>query len=177
MTMMKGQDILVLLKLITSPDDRPSFGRLAADLSMSPAEVHKAVTRLARSGLIQVSHAAPGAFRKTPHRQAVMEFMAHGLKYVFPAERGSETRGMPTMLSAPGLEGLLVGRQASAAVWPDPKGETRGILFRPISRSAPAAARKDRRLYTLLALADVLRGGSAREKSVATDALAKMIQS
>lgn len=61
--------------------------KLAVDLSMSASEVHASVRRATRSGLLQDND------RHAPNRKALLEFLVHGLKYVFPAEHGGLTRG------------------------------------------------------------------------------------
>jgi hypothetical protein len=60
-------------------------------------------------------------------------------------------------------------------VWPDPTGEQRGISFHPLYPTAPAAAKRDRQLYELLALFDALRGGAARERQIASQLLSERL--
>jgi hypothetical protein len=45
-------------------------------------------------------------------------------------------------------------------VWPDQEGTVRGVEFAPLYKSVPRAARRDARLYELLALVDAIRGGT-----------------
>lgn len=52
-------------------------------------------------------------------------------------------------------------------MWPDPEGDTRGNEFSPLYKSVPKAARKDMKLYELLALVDAVRDGRAREREIA----------
>ncbi|MDO9620597.1 MAG: hypothetical protein Q7I91_01690, partial [Moraxellaceae bacterium] len=54
-------------------------------------------------------------------------------------------------------------------VWPSPEGTVRGLSFSPLYRSAPEAALRDIKLHELLALADALRGGRARERKLAAE--------
>ncbi len=165
--MMKPQDILVLLKLVAMPHEW-SFNGLALELGMSPSEVHAAVARMAAAGLLD-----PGT--RQPHRKALLEFLVHGLPYVYPAERGGMTRGLPTAHAAPPLSAKLAAGGEPAPVWPDPEGEVRGEEFRPLYRSVPKAARRDPALYELLALVDALRGGRARERRLAQDELGRRL--
>lgn len=162
---LKSQDVLVVLKLAARPDVAWSYPRLAADLSMSASEVHASVRRATRSGLLQPDD------RHTPNRKAVLEFLVHGLKYVFPAERGGFTRGLPTAHAAPPLRDQFATSDDPSPVWPDPDGTVRGEEFEPLYRSVPKAARADERLYELLALVDALRGGRARERELAVKEL------
>ena len=162
-SMLKPQDVLVLLKLAVTPGEW-SYPEIAAALGMSASEVHAAVKRAGESGLL-----SPASRR--PNRKALLEFLVHGLRYVYPAKHGGVTRGTPTAHAAPPLKALIVGDHELPPVWPDPMGEIRGAELRPLYRSAPAAARRDPALYELLALVDAIRSGRARERSLAADQL------
>lgn len=165
---------MVILKTVAQNDADLSFVKLASELFMSSSEVHAAVKRAVESGLMQVEANGGTSHRKLANRHALLEFIIHGLKYVFPAERGGETRGMPTALFAPGVPQRVVGA-GPIPVWPDPEGEVRGYEFRPLYRSVPAAAKRDPELYILLALVDAVRGGAARERNIAEKALAERL--
>ena len=60
-------------------------------------------------------------------------------------------------------------------VWPHPDGDTRGLSIKPIFRSAPDAARRDPRLFAWLALADALRTGDARVRTLAAAEVGKLV--
>jgi DNA-binding Lrp family transcriptional regulator len=171
---LKPQDILVLLKLALR-DARISYVELAHELGISPSEAHAAIRRAWKAGLLNIS-----TFR--PKREALLEFLIHGLKYVFPAERGTSTRGMPTGFAAPPLkqhfvkEPLVGVSYRPIPVWPDPEGEARGDELRPLYKSVPKAARNDPELYELLVLVDAIRSGGAREQRLAKDELVKRLQ-
>ena len=60
-------------------------------------------------------------------------------------------------------------------VWPHADGDTRGLSIKPIFRSAPDAARRDARLFAWLALADALRTGDARVRTLAAAEVSKLI--
>ena len=92
MVSLKPQDVLVVLKLVSRHDADWSYPKLAVDLAMSASEVHSSVRRATRSGLLQDND------RHTPNRKALLEFLIHGIKYVFPAERGGLTRGVPALI-------------------------------------------------------------------------------
>jgi hypothetical protein len=172
--MLKGQDIVVLLKIIAKKDAELSFAHLAVELDMSNSEVHAAVRRAVKCGLMQVETKTGASHRKSPNKHALLEFLVHGLKYVFPAERGGDTRGMPTGLLATDLGRQIVGT-GPVPVWPDPTGEVRGYELCPLYRSVPTAAKRDAELYVLLALVDAIRGGSAREHNIAVKEVARRI--
>lgn len=162
---LKPQDILVVLKLTVRPGVDWSYPQLAVDLSMSASEVHSSVRRATLSGLLQDND------RHTPNRKALLEFLVHGIKYVFPAERGGLTRGVPTAQAAPPLREHFAASDEPPPVWADPEGAVRGEAFEPLYRSVPKAARADQRLYEFLALVDALRGGRARERELAVKEL------
>lgn len=165
--MLKPQDLLVSLKLAASPRrEPPSYGWLAHELGMSPSEVHAAVRRATHAGLLRPE--------REPNFGALIEFIVHGVKYAFPPQRGSITRGMPTAHAAPPLDREIASDDVPP-VWPDPEGAVRGEGFEPLYRSVPKAAAADASLYELLALVDALRGGRARERKLAEKHLVKRL--
>lgn len=164
---MKGQDILVMLKLLDSGDGWSYLG-LAHDLGMSASEVHAAVKRCERAGLYN-------PHTRQPRKQDLCEFLLHGLRYVFPASPGAIAQGLPTSYAAPPLSRKLHYDEREAPVMPLPGGPARGPEITPLYRSAPQAAKSDERLYHLLALVDALRTGRARERKLAGDALSKLL--
>src|SRR4051812_33402474 len=89
---LKPQDLLVALKLVAHPADAWTYGSLARALHMSAAEVHAAVKRLKACRLFSVSSGRIS-------RRNLLEFLQHGLWYVFPAEEGLPSSGMPTAWS------------------------------------------------------------------------------
>ena len=103
----------------------------------------------------------------------MIEFLEHGLRYVFPAAPGSLTRGIPTAHSHPFMSHLFPSDEPY--VWPDPEGEVRGSAIDPLYPGVTKAIRIDQNLYKLLALVDVIRVGKVRERKVAIEELKKMI--
>ena len=160
--MLKPQDIVVLLKLVGLPERSAPYGRLALELDMSPSEVHAALNRAVHAQL-----ARKHEHQIKPVIKNLVEFLVHGLRYTFPPELGGLTRGMPTSYAAEPLKHQMQGGDDPSPVWPDPEGTVRGLSFSPLYRSVPTAARKDEKLYELLALVDALRGGRARERNLA----------
>ena len=166
LTMLKPQDILVLLKLWVAPDAAWSYPKLAVELDMSSSEIHAAVKRAEAAGL-----ANKNQLGARPIRQALEEFLIHGIKYVFVPKRGGLVRGIPTAHAAPPLNKRFIQSQDPPPVWPHPDGKIRGIEFSPLYRSAPDAALRDPKLYEMLALVDAIRGGRARERDAAAKEL------
>src|SRR5690242_15816415 len=95
---LKPQDVYVVLKIVAAGSRRAPYSHLATELAMSPSEVHASVKRAQVSGLLH----GP-ALNDRPNIAALEEFLVHGLKYVFPAERGELTRGVATSYGAPPL--------------------------------------------------------------------------
>jgi DNA-binding Lrp family transcriptional regulator len=145
-----------------------SYAALAEALEMSPSQTHAAVTRAVRAGLVQ-------GHNRQVNRRALLEFLIHGVKYVFPAVRGRATRGVPTAHAAPPLAKQIVPSGELPPVWPDPNGSVRGETFMPLHRSALAVARKDPKMYEWLALVDAVRDGRARERRRAEAELEKRL--
>ena len=162
---LKPQDIVILLKLVAIGDRPWSFSSLATELGMSTSEVHGGIKRATTSRLFDPS-------RKVPILRSLLEFLVHGVKYVFPPETGSPTRGTPTSYAAPPLNTMIVQTDELPPVWPAPEiGNARGYKFVPLFGSVPKAAANDGTLYELLALVDAIRDGRARERELAVKEL------
>src|ERR1700722_20480458 len=86
---LKPQDVYVVLKIVTCGVRGP-YAQLASELGMSTSEVHASVKRAQSAKLIHGSE-----LLNRPNLAALEEFLVHGLKYAFPAERGEFTRGVP----------------------------------------------------------------------------------
>ena len=166
---LKPQDIVVLLKLVVVKNSDWSFASLAADLFMSPSEVHAGIKRASVAQLFDES-------RKKPVRKNLEEFLVHGVKYAYPPQYGALTRGIPTGYAAyPLNEMLVLGANDVPPVWPHPEGEVRGYEFSPLYKSVPSAAIKDKELYALLSIIDAIRDGRARERELANRELIKRL--
>lgn len=159
------------LKLCTYHDARPPISIVANDLSLSPSEVHGAIGRLRASRLLHVPN-----LKDRPNISALEEFMIHGLKYVFPAEHGDVTRGIPTSYAAEPLKSEIAMSNDPPPVWPWPEGDTRGVGLEPLYRKVPQAALRDSELYKLLTLVDAIRDGRARERKIAEQDLVRRLR-
>ncbi len=162
-------DIVVLLKLSTL-DGRPPYVDLARHLHLYPSEVYSSLKRAAESQLLH---------RQKHHdrlnRSALLEFLLHGIRYAFPAQKGALTRGVPTSYAAPPLSEQISAGDEPCPVWPYATGSVRGYSFTPLHKNVPVAALEDRKLYELLALVDALRDGRARERNLAGRQLARRL--
>lgn len=108
------------------------------------------------------------------NKSALLEFLIHGLRYVYPAERLGITRGVPTSYAAAPLNAQFsIGELPP--VWPHPEGTVRGEGLQPLYKSVPGAALRDPDLHAWLALVDAVRSGRAREREAATRELSRRL--
>lgn len=161
---LKPQDIVILLKIVSIGDTPFRIIDLAHKLGISPGEITMSLERLRISTLL-------ASDKRTPNPSSLLEFLIHGLKYVFPAELGSIVRGIPTAYSGAGLSQKIMSD--TEYVWPSEEGSTKGIAVSPLYTSVPHAVLKDQKLHRLLALVDAIRIGRTREKNMAIKELQK----
>ena len=170
---LKPQDLVLALKLATlggAPWTQPG---LAASLHLSASEVNHGLKRLAACRLYN------------PHerrviRASLVELLVHGLRHVFPAVPGAVGSGIPTAHSAKPLSDHIRGdvTDDGGFVWKarGPHPLVRGRIVEPLYATAPAAASEDPALHELLALADALRVGRARERALAAETLSARLE-
>src|SRR5680860_122685 len=151
--MLKGQDVVVLLKLLDSDESIP-VRDLAHELGFDVAGTHRALRRLGDAGLYS-------AGRKRVLRAPAEEFLVHAVKFSFPAQWGSEVRGVPTAWAAAPLKDALMESDELPPVWPFSKGEVRGLGLEPLHPMVPEAALADPDLAQRLALVDALRSSNS----------------
>ncbi len=169
--MLKPQDVVLLVKLLANAEHLGwSQNQLALHLCMSVSEVNAAIKRLHKAGLLQ------RILRKKlyqPVLSAAEEFLISGVKYVFPAQLGEYTRGIPTSYAAPVFEGQIVVGQEPMPVWPYAEGTNRGLALKPLYPSVPKSIIQypDTEFYDLLALIDAIRQGRMRERNMAINLL------
>jgi hypothetical protein len=159
---LKPQDICVLLKIFVLDRSPWSYTQLAYELGMSASEVHAGVKRATEASLMRLEEGWG-----SPDPGALDELLVHGVRYVFTPAHSGLTRGMPTSVAAPPLSRVLDSAAEPPPVWPDAEGDVRGYGFSPLYRSVPFAARRDARLYELLALVDAIRGGADAARAAA----------
>ncbi len=110
---MKAQDILILFKLVSLQQQekepaklkvRSSARSLERELGVSKSEVNASINRSIKAGLAlkDRKYEYPKA-----NIAALLEFISHGIKYVFPVKPAELVRGIPTAFDAPVLQGEL----------------------------------------------------------------------
>lgn len=169
---LKPQDLLVTLKLAVLRDKPWAYAGLADSLGMGQGEAHGAAKRALQAGLL-----VAGDERPVPMQRNLIEFVGHGIRYVFVPDRRGIARGMPTSWAAAPLSEMISSEESVVPVWPCAEGSVRGESFSPLYRSVPIAARNDPGLYDLLALVDAIRGGRSRERKMALDLFEHRIRS
>jgi hypothetical protein len=178
---MKGQDLVILFKLISLEQEPPepssgmdpfSVRALEASLFISKTETSLSLNRSIASGLA-IRSSKSGHI--SPNRQYLRDFVGHGVKFVFPARLGAIARGIPTGFSAPPLAALIVGAIDDFEVWPFARGRATGQSVTPLFHSVPEAVQGDPRLYEYLALVDAVRIGGPREVGVAMERLSQRL--
>lgn len=165
------QDVVVVLKLAEYREGRPPYAQIAQELFSSPSRIHAAVARLRAARLLHGQ-----AMAERPNFSALKEFLLHGVKYAFPAERGELTRGLPTAYAGPPLNKLISQPDEPPPVWPYAEGTVRGYAFQPLHKAVPKAALLDQGLYEMLALVDAIRDGRSRERALAERELTKRLE-
>ena len=163
---MRPQDIAILLKIISIDGQEWQLITLSATLYISLSEVSESLNRSRVANLIDYK-------KKEVNRQNLMEFLEHGIKYVFPQEPGAMVRGVPTAHSHTFMKKLFASEVNY--VWPDSNGEVIGSLIEPFYKRQVEAIKTDLQFYVLLALVDVIRVGKLREVKYAINELRKMI--
>lgn len=164
---MRPQDVAVLLKIVTFGTEPWLSRDLASALRLSPAEVSNSLKRSALAGLLDAS-------RRRVAKRNLLDFLEHGLPYVFPTHPDSSVRGVPTAHSAAPLAARF--HSDEPYVWPSAKGSAKGQAIQPLYPGAVDAALDDVVLYQLLALVDALRVGCTRERDNAIKELAKRLK-
>lgn len=163
---MRPQDIVILLKMLSVSQPDWQYRDLSSQLFISVSEISESLNRSHIAGLIDKS-------RRKVYRQSLMEFIEHGLHYVFPQLPGTLVTGMPTAHSHQYFKKHFASEYNY--VWPDENGQIKGLSIIPLHKGVPEAAKLDAQLYTKLAAIDTIRVGRVREIKFALDYLKKEI--
>ena len=159
---MRPHDVVILLKIATLKGKPWLAKDLAISLNISASEVSESLNRSKMATLIS-------ADKRKLMKKNLLDFIEHGLRYVYPVETGSIQRGIPTAHTAAPLNNYIISEESF--VWPWAKGNVRGQTIEPLHPKVPDACLKDPDLYELLALVDALRLGRIREKQQALEEL------
>jgi hypothetical protein len=163
---MRPHDVVVLLKIAAKGKKQWLMKDLSQELGISASEISESINRSVIAHLI-----APD--KKRLMKLALLDFLEHGLSYVYPQSPGALIRGIRTAHSATPLNELISSQEHY--VWPYAEGDTRGQAIEPLHPKVPEASLKDPDFYALMALCDALRVGRAREKNAAIKELKKRL--
>ena len=152
---LKPHDVCVGLQLVLTPS--APFREIAERTGLSLGEAHNSTKRLQASHLL-LPH------RREVNRRPFLDFLMHGVPYVYPGELGPETQGIPTGYSAPAFSGRILAHEA--IVWPSLKGEVRGSALAPLCKKAPTFPETNPDLYRWLTVVDAMRVGRSRERDL-----------
>lgn len=166
--MLKQQDILVILKIVTYRGANFIMKDIATSLKISASEVSASLERCKCCGLIDAN-------KRKVQKLALQEFLVHGFKYVFPILPGSRVRGVPTAHYVSPIKEQIVANDNDMIVWPHPRGKHKGFAVTPLYRTVPDIVQNDEDLYQLLAIVDCLRLGKRREAELAEKELKKRL--
>jgi len=150
---LKPVDVVVGLRLAEAPEAK--YDELSHDLGISSSTAHAAVRRLQAAGLLRPSS-------RVVNWLALQEFLAHGLRYVFPARPGERVRGVPTAHAGPPLAKHIVANDA--IVWPNAEGPAEGEAIAPLYPQAVELPHRSPAAYEMVTLADAIRVGGTRER-------------
>jgi hypothetical protein len=163
---MRPQDIPILLKIIAIRDKSWQMSDLSSSLFISNSEISESLNRSRIANLIDYD-------KKKINRQNLMEFLEHGIRYVFPQQPGSMARGIPTAHSHTFMKNKFSSEMNY--VWPDNNGQVMGLIIEPFyPKQIYAANKEDDIFYLLLALVDTIRVGRVREIDFAVNELKKI---
>lgn len=150
-------DIVVALRLTT---DAGTLVHLADELGVVPSQVHLAIRRLGTAGLLRPASRGTNA-------RALSEYLVHGVRFAFPAQKGALATGVPTAYSAPPLSTEIDA--LDVIVWPAPlhPAAVQGFAIAPLYRRAHTLVERSPATYELLAITDALRLGDASVRVIA----------
>ena len=164
---MHEYDIAIAIALVLHPD--ASYEQIAFEVGISQSTAHAGVARLRKAKLL-----LPGRGKKAD-RFALLEFLEHGLRYVFPVVLGPTRLGIPTAHSASVLAAHIDAGDESY-VWPTPAGSHRGRAVTPLVPKIAELAKRSPELSAALSLVDALRVGRVREREIASGELRSRFQ-
>lgn len=161
----KPQDVLVMMKLLASPS--LSQKELADQLYISQAEISHGLKRLKTSNLLNPEG--------NVINQSCLEFLVHAVKYIYPAQFGAPSLGIPTSYAHPNFKFVRYD-PSQIYVWPYAEGKVRGIVLIPIYSTLPQACLIDENLYKIASLVEMIRSGRAREQQIGSEELEKIVK-
>lgn len=159
---MRPYDIAILLAIAIQESGAWRMRGLSRELGISASEVSESIHRSKHAGLIKED-------KRRLAKLEMLEFLEHGLRYVYPPIPGPIVMGLPTAHSHFNQFSFI--RDQRAFVWQHPQGTTQGLAIDPLHPRLPDACLRNPVLYDLLALCDSLRVGEDSERQQAINEL------
>lgn len=144
-------------------DNQWTYRKLAKHLFISLSEANNAVKRCISAGLLFQL----GSKSIRVNRTVLANFIRYGAGVSFYTEPGRIVRGIPTSYAAPVFKEIFASSNATPPVWPCARGTAKGVAINPLFKSVTKAVMIDSWLYQQLALVDIFRIGTAREREQA----------
>ena len=145
----KPQDVVILGRLI-SEKVWPSQKEIGDSLKLSQAEISHALKTLDQVGLINLT-------TKKINKLAVTEFITHALKFLYPIEKKGTGRGILIGPSSSTFKGKVQSDEYNY-IWPDPNGDSKGIVVTPLLPELSNSVKENDILYTFLNVVEIFRG-------------------
>lgn len=144
-------------------DNQWTYRKLAQHLFISLSETNNAVKRSIAAGLLFQL----GSKSIKVNRTVLVNFIRYGAGVSFYTEPGRIVRGIPTSYAAPVFKEIFSSSNTTPPVWPCARGTAKGVAINPLFKSVTKAVMIDSWLYQQLALVDIFRIGTAREREQA----------
>lgn len=151
-------------------DNQWTYRKLAQHLFISLSEANNAVKRCIAAGLLFQL----GSKSIKVNRTVLVNFIRYGAGVSFYTEPGRIVRGIPTSYAAPVFKEIFASSNSTPPVWPCARGTAKGVAISPLYKSVSKAVMIDSWLYKQLALVDIFRIGTAREKEQALPFLERL---
>lgn len=152
------------------PYSTNSVADLSDSLMKAKGDISRSLNRLQPLGLIGERQPKDGDIfssnRKyySLQRKAMADFLCHGIRHVFAPEKQGVGRGLPVGWNCPLVDSPMNPPEIPL-VWAQPGGQSQGELLEPLYAGCVEACLKDKGLYYLLSLVEVIRTGKPRELS------------
>lgn len=140
-----------------------TYRKLAKQLFMSLSEANQSAKRAISAGLL-IRRGSRGV---RVNRSVLIDFIRYGVGISFFTDKGQIVRGIPTAYAATIFNQVFASSSEYPPVWPCARGTVRGVAISPLFKSVSKAVMIDSWLYRQLALVDIYRIGSVREKEEA----------
>lgn len=170
--LLRPLDVIVLLNIVLK-EKSWTIEEVATDLSTAKSAVHRSLKRAAVARLYIPS-------TKSVNKNNLIEFINHGIKFCFPAQRSSIAMGIPTAYSGPPLKKkIAASKEAIPLIWPSAQfPEVKGESIAPLEKITVMEKiyQSNPKLYEVLTLVDAVRVGSTREIESARKMISKILE-